>query len=286
MSALQRTAGRVAGLVGRESWLIRRMRPAYESLLEWTGGGRGAAWTINGVVYRVDPHYRHRLGKDYDAPVASFLRERVRPGDICVDVGANVGVYVLQFAHWSKPSGRVVAFEPNPGAREVLERHVRFNCMGDRVTIVAAAVSARAGNATLYAAGADGTSRLGEPHEAMAGRAREINVPVVTLDGYCEGAGLAPDWLFIDIEGFEVAALEGARGLIKARGREMGVVVEMHPNAWRAAGTDRARLERLLGELELDAVPLTGQRDALGEHGLVHLSRRQRVTVESGNLFK
>jgi len=125
VSMLQTTAGRLAGLVGRESWLIKRMRPAYESLLEWSGRGRGAAWTINGVEYRVDPHHRHRLGRDYDAPVAAFLRERVKPGALCVDVGANVGVYVLQFAHWSAPAGRVVAFEPNPGAHAVLDKGER-----------------------------------------------------------------------------------------------------------------------------------------------------------------
>ena len=274
MSAFQQAAGRVAGLVGRESWLIRRMRPAYETLLEWSGGGRGVAWSINGVGYRIDPHYRHRLGKDYDAPVAAFLRARVRPGAVCVDVGANVGAYVLQFAHWSAPAGHVIAFEPNPGARAVLEKHVRLNDLAGRVTVVPAAVSAGAGEAVLYAAGADGTSRLGEPHGDMAGRAREVVVPTVTLDAYCAAEGVAPDWLFIDIEGFEVAALEGARGLIRGRGAELGIVVEMHPNAWRSAGTDRARLERLLGELGLEAVPLTGQVDALGEHGLVHLARR------------
>jgi FkbM family methyltransferase len=274
VSMLQTMAGRIAGIVGRESWLIKRMRPAYESLLEWSGRGRGAAWTINGVEYRVDPHHRHRLGRDYDAPVATFLRERVKPGAVCLDVGANVGVYVLQFARWSAPAGRVVAFEPNPGARAVLEKHVRFNDLAGRVTIVPVAVSAGAGSAVLYAADADGMSRLGEPNSSIAGRAREIVVPTVTLDEYCEREGLAPDWLFIDIEGFEAAALEGARRLIQARGREMGVVVEMHPNVWHTAGTTRAVLERLLDELRLDAVPLTGQKDALGEYGLVHLSHR------------
>ena len=274
VSTLQRAVGRVAGVVGRESWLIKRMRPAYESLLEWSGRGRGATWTINGVEYRVDPHHRHRLGRDYDAPVAAFLRERVKPGAVCLDVGANVGVYVLQFAHWSAPGGQVIAFEPNPGARAVLEKHILFNDLAGRVTVVPAAVSAGVGSAVLYAAGADGMSRLGEPNSAIAGHAREIVVPTVTLDVYCEGKGLAPDWLFIDIEGFEAAALEGARRLINSRGREMGIVVEMHPNVWHTAGASRAGLEGLLGELRLEAMPLTGQKDSLGEHGLVYLSQR------------
>ena len=273
MSALQTAAGRIAGLVGRESWLIRRMRPAYESLLEGLGGGRGAPWTINGISYRIDPHHRQRLGKDYDAPVAAFLRERVKPGAVCVDVGANVGVYVLQFAHWSAPSGHVIAFEPNPGARAVLENHILFNGLGGRVTVVPAAVSSSAGIATLYADGADGMSRLNEPHDEMVGRARELSVTTVTLDEYCARARVSPDWLFIDIEGFEIVALEGARNLIESRGAALGIVVEMHPNAWAAAGTERAQLERLLKELKLEPAPLTGQTDALGEHGLVYLSR-------------
>lgn len=274
MSLLQETARVAAGIVGRESRLVRRMRPAYESFLDWSSGGRGIAWPINDVTYRVNPRHRHRLGQNYDAPVAAFLRGRVSPGAVCLDVGANVGVYVLQFAHWSAPSGRVIAFEPNPGARVVLERHIRLNGLAGRVTVVPAAVAASAGTATLYAADADGMSRLNEPNSAIAQRVRGITVETLTLDGYCEGAGVSPDWLFIDIEGFEVAALEGARKLIEARGRELGIVVEMHPDAWASAGTTRAQLERLLDELGLDTVPLMGQADALGEHGIVHLSRR------------
>ena len=58
MSLLQTTARRTAGLIGRESRLVRRLRPAYENLLDWYGGGKGIPWSINGVTYRVDPHQR------------------------------------------------------------------------------------------------------------------------------------------------------------------------------------------------------------------------------------
>src|SRR2546423_3497617 len=116
MSLLQSAARTTAGIIGRESWLIRQLRPVYESFLDLSNKGRGIPWQINGVTYFIDPRYRHQLGHDYDAAVAAFLRERVKPGAICFDVGANVGVYALQFAHWSGPTGRVVAFEPNPNS--------------------------------------------------------------------------------------------------------------------------------------------------------------------------
>jgi FkbM family methyltransferase len=272
VSLLQTTARRASGLLGRESWLIRRTRPVYESVLDWCGNGRGIPWPINGVTYRVDPHYRHRLGQNYDAPIAEFLRERVKPGAVCVDVGANVGVYVLQFAHWSGPTGRVVAFEPNPSARVVLENHVRMNELTQRVQIVPVAVGEQSGEAILYAAPADGMSRLGEPNQALAGSISEIAVPVVTLDEYCESNALKPDWLFIDIEGFEIAALAGARQLIQSRRGQMGTIVEMHPSVWVSANTTRARAESLLAELGLRAVALAGQSDPLGQHGIVQLA--------------
>jgi FkbM family methyltransferase len=275
MKLLQEAARRTSGFVGRESWLIRRMRPAYESLLDWSGGGAGVPWTINGATYRIDPHYRHRLGQNYDAPVASFLRERVRPGALCLDVGANVGVYALQFARWSAPTGRVVAFEPNPGARSILRKHIQMNNLTERVKIAPVAVGASSGEAILYAAGADGMSRLGAPNQAIAESVRRITVPVVTLDEYCEAEGLnSPDWLFIDIEGFEVAALSGARQLIRRRGKDLGIIVEMHPNVWESADTTRECAEALLLELGLRATPLTGQADPLSDHGLVYLTHQ------------
>ncbi len=52
------------------------------------------------------------------------------------------------------------------------------------------------------------------------------------------------------------------------------MVVEMHPNAWSVAGTDRATLEGLLEACRLRVVPLTGQRDPLAEYGHVGLEPR------------
>lgn len=269
MTLVQTAARHTARLIGRESWVIRRLRPVYESLLSLRG--RGIPWEINGVTYRIDPHYRHMLWRDYDAKVASFLSEHVKPGALCLDVGANVGVYVLQFAHWSSPSGQVIAFEPNPEARVILQKHVLMNELQARVRIVPSAVGEIDGRGILYAVGVDGMSRLGSPNKALAGSAREINVPILTLDEYCRTEKLEPDWLFMDIEGFEIAALNGARALIESRRSKLGIIVEMHPSVWDSANTTRARAESLLEDLRLTAVPLTGQSDPLSDYGLVHL---------------
>ena len=267
---LQRAARKVADVIGRESGIARGLRPAYESLLNWVSLGRGLRWEINGVPYRIDARYRHRFARDYDAPVAAYFRARLRAGACCFDVGANVGIYVLQFAHWTGPSGHVVAFEPNPGARDVLATHVALNGLARRVTVVDAALSDAPGHATMYAAGADGMSRLDAPNRLLADHARPITVPVTTLDAYCASTARRPDGLLIDVEGFEIAVLKGAMRTL--RGAALAaIVVEMHPDVWASANTTRGEAEATLAALGLAPVPLTGQRDPLGEYGLVAL---------------
>jgi FkbM family methyltransferase len=272
----QTAAKLVSSTLGRESWLIRSARPAYESILDITHRQRGLPWMINGTEYRIDPRHRHRLGNEYDHSVAEFLQAHVRRGSLCFDLGANVGVYVLQLAHWSQPDGQVVAFEPNPIARTILEHHIRINGVANRVTIVPAAVGSGPGRATLYASGADGMSRLSCPNDAIADRVVEIEVNVVTVDEYTEHTGLIPDVLILDIEGFEIAALSGAKRLIQAK-RDLLIVAEMHPQVWSSAHTTRQSALVLLDDLHLTPVPLEGQSDPLGDHAIVHLKQRERL---------
>jgi len=271
-SMLQVMASVVSAALGRDSLLVRNLRPAYESTLDWLDGGRGIEWEINGVLYRIDPHFRYLINHDHESAVASFLRSRVKPGDLCFDVGANVGIYALQFAHWSAPGGRVVAFEPNPEACAALTKHVRINGLSGQVTVEPLAVGDQQGNAVLYAAGSDTRSRLSQPNDLIANRTVSSTVSMTSLSEFSRHNGLIPDWLLIDIEGLELAALRGASELILERRYKLGIVIEMHPGFWTILGTSRTEVEGLLRELRLHAVPLTGQADPLGEYGLVHLA--------------
>jgi FkbM family methyltransferase len=272
MSILQRWASRAVQALGPQSWATRAVRPVYGAMLERIGARRGIAWTINGVEVRIDPRYRWQMAADYDRPVAEYLSQRIRPGDLCLDVGANVGVYVLQFAAWCAPGGKVIAFEPNPAAREVLLRHVWLNGLEQRVEIVPDAVGREAGAATFFAAAADGMSRLGSPNPRLGAApvSREA-VRVTTLDEFCGSRALEPDCILIDIEGSEIAALAGARELLRRRADALCVIVEMHPASWADAGTSLGEAEAVLQKLGLRVVPLTGQSDPLREYGIVAL---------------
>jgi FkbM family methyltransferase len=260
----------IANTLGRDSWLVRRLRPLREVALAGVYGRRGMTRCVNGASLRVLPQYRWYFAPDYDAPVARFLHDRVGPGAVCLSVGANLGVYPLQFAHWSGPTGKVFAFEPNPQTAAVLRRHVALNGLDDRVRVIERAVAECPGQATFHAAGVDGMSRLGAPNPELTGLTRAITVPVDSLDRFCADEGIGPDALMIDVEGFEVSVLRGAKDLFRGRPPKVAVV-ELHPNAWAVAGTDRVAMEQLLSDYRLRAVPLSGQTDPLGEYGHVSL---------------
>jgi FkbM family methyltransferase len=261
----------VAGSLGRESWVIRTLRPTYEAALHLAYRGRGAPWEINGEWYRIHPKYRRQLGQHYDSAVAEFISSRMRPGSVCLDVGANVGVYVLQLARWSGPSGSVIAFEPNPGARKILRQHVAWNALENQVSIEPQAVSSALGLRPMFAYEADGMSRLGEPNERIVARARKIEVPVTTLSDFCEANSVEPDWVVIDIEGFEIQALLGFERFLLKNRRKPQIVIEMHPNVWSSAETTAELAQKVIERIERVAIPLSGQNDIWSEHGHVYL---------------
>ena len=244
---------------------MRWLREAALRLLSPVGVPR----TVNGMPLRVHPASRHAFAPVYDAGAAEYLRRTLPPGSEAWNVGANVGVYVLQLANWLGPEGRVVAFEPNPAARRLLDRNVRLNRLQGRVEIVPAAVGADAGFTSFFVAGADGMGRAGRPNPQLP-NATSLEVPLTTLNIWARHRGRHPAAVVMDIEGWEIAALSGADDLL----RTATFVVELHPAAWCWSGHNRRDLEALLATHDLQVIALSGQADALGQHGQVLLRRR------------
>jgi FkbM family methyltransferase len=65
--------------------------------------------------------------------VTELLARLVRPGMVCVDVGAHVGYFTMLMADLAGPTGVVHAFEPNPRLRRMLDDSARVNGFAARV---------------------------------------------------------------------------------------------------------------------------------------------------------
>jgi len=249
-SPLEAVGAAVARLLP-EGGARRRLRALYHAAL---GRGRGIEAALpGGERVRVLPEYRF-IG--WNPVEYAAFRATARSGGVALDVGANVGAYALLFGGWVRPGGRVYAFEPSRRAFEGLSAHVRLNGMEDVVRPVRAAVSEREGRAALAAEGHHGTSRL-----VPAGEEGTETVETVTIDQFCARERIVPTLVKIDVEGWELEALRGARETIARGGASLALFVEMHPTAWRARGLSADDLRAELKRQGLRAAPLRPVED-------------------------
>jgi FkbM family methyltransferase len=267
----RRAASAISEGLGRNSAAVTLIRPAYDSLLARSSGTRGLVQQVNDEAFRIDAGNRVHFPQVYEPGVWAYLKAHVRPDEVSLNIGAHLGIYALALARWSAPAGRVFAFEPNPATRAALKKHVSLNGLTGRIEVRAEAVSDVAGQASFHATGQEGFSRL-DAGQRPGSDGTLLTVPVTTVDAFCAERGLTPVLMTLDIEGLELEALEGARRTI-AHGRgKLHIIVEMHPPLWKGPAGPQ-RMQTLLASLGLEAVGLTGQRDAIAEYGVVRLDQ-------------
>ena len=138
---------------------------------------------------------------------------QLREGDVIFDCGANIGLFSIVALNRIGPSGRLVALEPEPSVRAVLESNLSRNCQIKAHSVL---------NCALYS---DRRSmKLAVNHKAFTMHRLEtagtpsnaddeiIRVQTTTIDDLVADLRLPKvDFIKMDIEGAEIAALKGAK---------------------------------------------------------------------------
>ncbi len=110
--------------------------------------------TAGGERLRVPSDFRYTsitafLLRDWTEPELRELDQLLSPGDVFVDVGANIGLYALKAARLVGPDGRVIAMEPGQVAAGQLEANLALNDFSC-VEVVRKAASDVDGHAVLH----------------------------------------------------------------------------------------------------------------------------------------
>ena len=248
--------------------VVAVVRPAYDFLLASCYRRSGLKRTFHDdQTIRVRPQFR-AVDEGAERSVYEFLRATILPGMTVLDVGANIGVFSLLMARWTTPQGKVFAFEPSPHAFSALEDHVDLNGVHDIVQPVQTAISDHCGTADFYWLPFNGESTLSSSHSRLP-EATVTQVPVTTIDEFCTTHRVAPQLIKVDIEGFELQALQGACETV--RHAQPIFVVEMHTHVWAEIGVVSEDVRDWIEEMNYRAVSLDNQEEPLGESGHVVL---------------
>ncbi len=189
------------------------------------------------------------------------LADLVAPGAVCLDVGAEFGLYTHVLADLVGPAGAVHAFEPQSGARRWLALgvraagapwiHVHREALGATTGTATLSVPRRRGRPVHGRAFVTVGARDEGPNVEFADRRHET-ITMTTVDAIVDELGLARvDLVKVDVEGAEAALLDGAAETL-ARHRPH-LLLEIEDRHTAKFGVDGAGIVDRLGALRYRA---------------------------------
>lgn len=169
---------------------------------------------LRGLAIHLNPKQRiERLmwAGAYEPGLIRMLKSFLKPGMYFLDLGANIGYFSALASALVGREGRVFAFEPSPVCCPRLSQNL---CGFEQARIYKYAASDTNGRRAFYLhSREDGWGSLLADHDLT----ERVHVDTIRLDDWAQGAGIQRlDFVKIDIEGSEYAALLGARTLLRS----------------------------------------------------------------------
>jgi len=135
----------------------------------------------------------------------------VANADVVLDIGANTGTFAFTAKTHSRDS-QVFAFEPVQRIADRIRENVEVS--GLDVEVVEMALSDELGEAPIFDPGGANAYSASLVSDFLEGDKAVYNVPVTTIDHFCEDRGIVPTAIKVDVEGLEAQVLKGARNLL------------------------------------------------------------------------
>jgi FkbM family methyltransferase len=184
----------------------------------------------------------------YALLVVNAMQRYLRPGDVFLDVGANIGYLSAVAARLVGPRGQVHAFEPVPA---YFVRLGRLATLNPEYLIAAnpCAAGETPGMCTMYVTLEPGQSTLVRSYKVEPEILSTIDVPVVRLDSYLKQNQIERVALIkIDAEGFELPILRGLRNYFENCRHRPAIICEIAPRAYPLMGRSVSELAGFMAE--------------------------------------
>ena len=158
---------------------------------------------------------RNRHAREFEMALISSLVAR---GDFVADIGANVGVYSMEFSQAVGSQGRVYSFEPVGENYDILATLLRRAHL-DNVSPFRVALGSRLTRCDMVIPEMSGFTGYYWAHVAKPGElGRRESADVLTLDEFCRRQTVTRlDFIKCDVEGGELEVILGGREITESQ---------------------------------------------------------------------
>lgn len=175
---------------------------------------------LNGVLVKLDfscpVHVGMYWSGGFEPELTRIIARVTRPGDIFVDIGANIGWHSFSLLRHRPTLGMTYMFEPSSSTFDMLVDGIAANGFTDKCRPYKLALSSRSGTARFKT-----FDEFGATHSSLYALAdwsyEEEDVLVDTLDSVARSFGAAPSIVKCDVEGAERDVLLGAADVLQGR---------------------------------------------------------------------
>lgn len=180
--------------------------------------------------------------KSFEPSVVHFIRDKVRGGDVCIDVGCNIGYLSLLMKRQVGSTGRVLSFEPDPITASLAQVNFQLNDL--QVELRATALAETKGQIDFYRASDSAYSGLADTGRKKL--LRKLKVEADILDNILGSLDRQIKLLKIDVEGAELQVLKGFQSGLKSNYAPKYILVENSAQNQEASGNTFADVDEVL----------------------------------------
>lgn len=228
-------------------------------------------------------------GKNRERHSLEICQQAIRPGDTVIEVGGHIGYLSLFFSQLVGDSGHVHVFEPGVNNLPYIEQNVRSR---PNITLVKKGAGNETGTATFYLENLAGQNNsLVKDFDVLQRnlknafdggvRITESSIDVIRLDDYVAQTRIVPNFLKIDVEGFEFEVLDGLRDTMRHRPAIFVEVQRHHDRVWEFFESRGYRLFReTMQRLTRDEVLTLRTQNVFCFHPDAHADVLSRLTAK------
>jgi len=158
-----------------------------------------------------DDNYLDAMGAEFEPRMVQLFNILVKPNDVVVDVGGNIGLTAILFSELGK---KVYVFEPSPSTFKILKENI-LRAKTHNVETINLGLGERSENLTITFSNNNRSGGFVSNTTKLGGGHVTEDIQIDTLDNFFSQNDHPINFIKIDVEGFEGKVIGGGLNIIK-----------------------------------------------------------------------